>query len=152
MAYMSTEQAAKIRAELKAAFPLKDGWKFSVSKCAGSLGIDVYIMAAPHEFACWDFDHYTTDETAPRTASEAKARNMRKGTDQAQVNHYYIAESWVPESAAILQKVSDIIHRDHWDKSDSQSDYFHCAFYVHMGIGQWGNPCKNTKVKESADA
>lgn len=146
MAYMSTEQAAKIRKELKEAFPAKDGWKLSVKKSSGNLGIDVTFMAGPHDFTAWDFDAFSQDPETPTSAAQAKAMGRMVSVTRGHVNHYYIKDSWAPKSAEILQKASDIIHRDHWDKSDIQSDYFHCAFYVSMGIGQWDKPYQSDHV------
>ena len=146
MAYMTTEQAAKIRAELKEAFPAKDGWKLSVKKSSGNLGIDVTFMAGPHDFLAWDFDPYAHDAETPKTSTQAQFMGRMVSVTNTSVNHYYIKDSWTPESAAILQKASDIIHRDHWDKSDIQSDYFHCAFYVSMGIGTWEKPYQGPYV------
>ena len=148
MAYISTEEVADIRARLKAAFPAKDGWKLSVRK-EHSSSVNVRFMAGPHTFKAFDFDPYATDPDVPRCKAQAEAMGAVKEVTDGGVNHCYIADHWDKESAAILQKASDIIHRDHWDKSDIQSDYFHCAFYVSMGIGQWDKPYQ---VKEKAHA
>lgn len=144
MAFIDAEQVAKIRKELKEAFPAKDGWKLSVRKDS-HLAVDVRFMAGPHEFKAWDFDPYSTDPDAPKCRQHAEVMESVKTVTKDDVNHHWIDDHWTPDSAAILKKASEIIHRDHWDESDSMTDYFHCAFYVHMGIGRWDRPYVNTK-------
>jgi hypothetical protein len=136
MAYISTESVADIRKRLKAAFPAKEGWKLSVTRRHGS-AVDVRFMAGPHAFTAWQFDPYDTDPSAPKCRQHAEAMGRTKAVTSGGVNHYHIESQWTKESAEILAKASKIIHRDHWDKSDIQTDYFHCAFYVDMGIGRW---------------
>jgi aconitase B len=113
MAYISAEEVKEIRNNLKAAFPAKDGYKFSVTRQHGT-EVSVSIMEAPIESK----DSYV------------------------QVNHYYIDNHYEdqPEWKEFLNKVSEIVHEKHWDKSDLQSDYFHCAFYVSINIGKWDRP------------
>ena len=45
MAYISANDVAAIRAELKQAFP---GWKFAVRKGSGSLSVDVTKIGRAH--------------------------------------------------------------------------------------------------------
>ena len=149
MAHITTEEVADIRARLKSAFPASDGWKFSVRRCRTGLSVTVDVMAGPHVFKAYDYDAYAHDDSTPRSAAQAAAMESVKTVDHCTVNHYYIADHWTPKSAAILTKIHGIIARDHWDKSDSMTDYFHCAFYIHMGIGQWHKPYQVT-VQEDA--
>lgn len=133
MSYMSTQQAAKIRSGLKAAFPAKDGWKLSVRKSSGSLGIDVTFLAGPHHFVAYDYHPYHTGVIAPEDRD-------RKTVTHSQINEYHYEEHYAPASAAVIKKALDVIMEDHWDKSDIQSDYFHCAFYLHVAIGEYDKP------------
>ncbi|AWY09354.1 hypothetical protein vBRpoSV10_232 [Ruegeria phage vB_RpoS-V10] len=151
MAYITTEEVAEMRARLKAAFPLKDGWKFSLTKEHHS-SVNFRFMAGPHEFMAFDVDQYSLDPETPKCRAQAEAMGKFKAVTNGSVNHYWIADHWTPESAAILQKASDIIHLHHWDKSDIQSDYFHCAFYVSMGIGRWDKPYTVTAAPVMAQA
>ena len=113
MAYITKEQVKEIRNNLKAAFPAKDGYKFSVVNMHHT-EVSVSILEAPIE------------------ASES----------YQQVNHFHIDSFYKdqPEWKDFLNKVSEIVHKDHWDKSDLQTDYFHCAFYVSINIGKWDRP------------
>lgn len=61
-----------------------------------------------------------------------------------QVNHYYLEESFSGKALEYLQKVKQIMYVDHWDESDVQTDYFHCAYYVSINIGRWNKPYQFT--------
>jgi len=49
MAYITTEEVKVIRQDIKAAFPRKDGWKFSVVRTDG-YKVNVKIMEGPIDF------------------------------------------------------------------------------------------------------
>ena len=124
MAYISAQDVAAIRAELKATFPK---CKFSVRKTSGGLSVDVTILKAPYAFA----DTF------------AKSFN---GKRYAQVNQYYIPQHFTDlEESIFLSKVNEIMHnapgraggKVYFDESDAMTDYFHTAFYTHLSIGQW---------------
>lgn len=152
MAYMSTEHAARIRADLKAAFPAADGWKLSVAKSSGSLGIDVTILAGPVDFMAYDYDPYAHDGDTPRSASHAQAMGRVKAQTEGGINHYHFRDHYTPETVAVLEKLIGIVLKEHWDKSDIQSDYFNCAFYPHFAIGTWRNPYVKTAPKGKGKA
>lgn len=117
---MNTKEIAKqIRKDLKEQIK---GSKFSttISNYSGGSSITVALMES--------------DESVIKTKS-----------DYIQVNHYYIDESdHLTESGKeMMNKVMNIINKFHWDKSDSQTDYFNCNFYVHLHIGRWDKPFQN---------
>lgn len=143
MAYMSAADAAIIRADLAAAFPKGKGWKFSVRKGQGSVSVN--ILAAPVRFEAWDWDSYAPDSSnIPRSAYHAKCDKRRRPVTLEDVNHYWFKDHHPGRSAAVFRKALRIIMRKHWDKSDTQSDYFNCAFYVNFGVGDTGKPCVYT--------
>ena len=144
MAYISTESVADIRARLKAKFPAKDGWKLSVTN-RDHTEVHVSFMAGPHTFKAWNFDKYSFDPTVAKCRAEAENTGAVKTIFAGSVNHYHIKEHWTGESAKILQDAYDIIRRDHWDKSNIQTDYFNCAFYISMAIGKWDKDYKLTR-------
>ena len=45
------------------------------------------------------------------------------------VNHYWFKDNHPKKTADAFGKILAIILKEHWDKSDIQSDYFHCTFY-----------------------
>lgn len=61
-----------------------------------------------------------------------------------QVNHYWLDTAYSGKALEYLEKVKAIMSVDHWDKSDIQSDYFHCAYYMHINIGAWDKPYELT--------
>lgn len=63
------------------------------------------------------------------------------------VNQYHyknsgFREQYTEYGIQVIDWIMEIILKYHWDESDSQSDYFHCAFYYHIDIS------KEYKVKE----
>ena len=122
MAYITADDVAAIRKELKATFPK---WKFAVRKGSGSLSVDVTILKGTCSF----------DE------------NFQNGKRHAQVNPYWIDSHWTDaENKAALIKINEIMHnapgranaaRKFYDNSDAMTDYFDTAFYTHLQIGGW---------------
>jgi hypothetical protein len=119
MAYITAQDVAAIRTELKEKFPK---WKFSVRKSSGNLSVDVTILKGTAAF---------------------------EGKDYAQVNQYWIDSHWKDQQdAEVLKDINEIMHnapgraggRVFFDHSDAQTDYFHTAFYTHLSIGSWNKP------------
>lgn len=119
MAYISANDVAAIRAELKQAFPK---WKFSVRKSSGGLSVDVTIQRGTCAF---------------------------EGNTNTQVNQYWIDSHWTDfEDAQALKKINEIMHnapgraggKVFYDNSDAMTDYFDTAFYTHLSIGSWNKP------------
>ncbi len=129
MAYITAEEVGVIRRDLKEAFPASDGWKFSVKLDGGHLGVSVCFMEGPVDLLAYD----PCDEFRNPMADRDPTRVMSRD----QINHFWINAHHPPETAAIFNKAHAIIALEHWDKSDMQSDRFHCAFYIHMGVGHY---------------
>ena len=114
MAYITTEEVKVIRQNLKKAFPVKAGWKLSVTREHYS-SVRVRVMQAPRVY---DMQGHES------------------------VNHMWIKDHYGDsKKGQALQKMNEIIHAEHWDESDIMTDYFNCAFYVTMGIGKWDKDC-----------
>ena len=115
MAYIKTEQVREIRNTLKEKFP---EIKFSVRKERNS-SIHVNIMKTPY-----DFSYIKWYEPDGHTS----------------LNRYHLPEG---EHKNLFEDILNTIQfgsSNKWfDKSDSQSDYFYTAFYIHMGIGNRKN-------------
>jgi hypothetical protein len=56
------------------------------------------------------------------------------------VNQYYLDSSFDGIALEYLEKAKSIMLVDHWDRSDIQSDYFNCAYYLNISIGRWNKP------------
>ena len=132
MAYISTEEVAAIRKELKAQMP---EYKFSVKKCHHS-SVTVAFMKGP----AWE-----TFQSRDRYTGEMHDDAM---DDHEQLNHVWAEDFYGEKNAAIIKKVEKIIKtapvkaggREWYDDSDSQSDYFDTAFYMSIHIGAWDKP------------
>lgn len=62
------------------------------------------------------------------------------GTDERQVNHYYIHENYEGKQRKVLEAIRDGLKEGHWDESDSMTDYFSCSWYIGINIGKWNKP------------
>ena len=133
MAYISTPEVAAIRKQLKEQLPQ---YKFSVKKDHHS-SVTVAFMKGP----AWE-----TFQTRDRYTGEYSEATM---DGHEQLNHRWANDFYGEKNAAIIKKVEKIIKTapynagvgDLWfDESDSQSDYFHTAFYMSIHIGQWDKP------------
>ena len=133
MAYISTEEVAAIRKQLKAEMP---EYKFSVKKCHHS-SVTVAFMKGPAWEEFQSRDRYT---------GEMKDDAMG---DHEQLNHRWATDFYGEKNGAIIEKVEKIIKtapatvengREWFDESDSMSDYFHTAFYMSIHIGAWDKP------------
>ena len=132
MAYISTEEVAAIRKQLKAEMP---EYKFSVKKCHHS-SVTVAFMKGP----AWE-----TFQSRDRYTGEMHDDAM---DDHEQLNHVWAENFYGEKNAAIIKKVEKIIKtapvkaggREWYDDSDSQTDYFDTAFYMSIHIGAWDKP------------
>ncbi len=111
MAYINKEQVKQIRESLKKEFP---EITFSVRKENFS-SVHVGIMKSPYNFSDLPFfrpDHCTN------------------------VNQFRVPDCI---HRRMLEKILKIIRtgsdRKWFDKSDSMTDYFHVAFYIHLYVG-----------------
>jgi hypothetical protein len=114
MAYITTAEVKIIRNDLKAKYPAKKGWKFSVrQKDHSSLHVD--ILQAPLQM-------------------------IEEGTKKT-INHHWLDDVDVSEeSLSIIKDIVEISNKTNFDKSDIQSDYFNVGYYFNMNIGNWDKP------------
>jgi len=130
MAYISADEVRVIRNNLKKAFPEV---KFSVRNENHSW-VHVTILESPYDFELNGKDHREVNQHWFET-------------DNVVTNH--AGENILPHSHQDkLRKMIDIIAKEHWDESDSMTDYFHCAFYYSLKIGDWNKPYKMVEKKK----
>tara|TARA_B100000131_G_scaffold261021_1_gene257017 strand:- start:12 stop:497 length:486 start_codon:yes stop_codon:yes gene_type:complete len=114
MAWITTEQVKEIRVALKNKFP---EIKFSVRKEHGT-SVHVNILKSPYDFSYL---------------------NRFRPDGYTSISRYHIPEG---PHKNLFEEILEIIlfgsSRKFYDNSDAQIDYFDCAFYVNMGIGDWG--------------
>jgi len=60
-----------------------------------------------------------------------------KNENYIQVNNYHLSKNFAGIALEYLQKAYAIMLEGHFDKSDVQTDYFHCAWYNSIHIGAW---------------
>ena len=129
MAYISTQEVAAIRKQLKVQMP---EYKFSVKRDHSS-SVTVAFMKGPA------FKEFTyRDRNGDNVAGDINTHE--------QLNHYHAERFYGEENGAIIKKVEKIIKTapftegvcDLWfDESDSMTDYFHTAYYMSIHVGKW---------------
>lgn len=144
--YRGTKEiAATIRQELKKQLP---AWKFSVTmdSYSGGSSITVALMSGPERVVearreyVFGRDHvrlpYTAEYPFPGYAQLNHYQLLNNdGFEQAKrlSNGEYLTETgW-----EVMRKAAQILSFEHWDKSDSMTDYFCTNFYRHVHIGKW---------------
>ena len=125
MAYINTQDVAKIRNALKIAFP---DFKFSVRKQNGGLSVDVAIVSGPIDLSS-DIPH---------------------GNGYAQLNPYYLERyEWTKFYEAVDMVVRLAPSKKYYNNSDAMTDYFDVAFYYHINVGAWNKPYEVKFPKKS---
>ncbi len=140
MAYVTQEVITKARAALKA-LNKEYGVKATFS---GKGDSTLYLTIAEGSI---DFIGNFCENT--------KAKRIQHDTQQVidwvtkeqniSVNQYYLDSSFSGVALEYLEKAKEIMYAEHWDKSDVQTDYFHCSYYVNINIGRWNKPYKLVK-------
>jgi hypothetical protein len=124
MAFMNQEKKQPIVANLKKAFPAKDGWKFSIS-VSDHVSLNVVILSAPLHLE----DMYDED------GESINQYHFRSHAEQAiciPINQN--------EMLDVIDKIISICNEGNHDRSDIQSDYFDVGWYFNLRIGKWNKP------------
>lgn len=131
MAYMSQEKKAKIAAALKKVMP--KGWKYSLAVRHHS-SIVLTIKEAP-------VDLIGIINAKSKANAEKWGEDFREFKDHVQLNHYHLERDYEGAVLKVLEAAKAALYSaDYYDDSDAQTDYFNCAYYVHMQIGKWDKP------------
>lgn len=137
MAYVSKETITKARTALKA-LNKEYGVKATLSG-KGDSTLYLTIAEGPIDF----IGNYCENVTAKRRQHDTQqVIDWVTKEQNISVNQYYLDSSFSGIALEYLEKAKAIMYVDHWDKSDIQSDYFHCAYYVSMQVGRWNKPYK----------
>ena len=139
MAYVHKATIDKVRSGLKI-LNKEYGMKTSVSG-VNSSSLRVRISSGKIDLIGNFIDKISEDKNL-RNYEEVAQYVKRNGN--IQVNHYWLETNYTGLALEYLQKVKAIMSVDHWDKSDIQSDYFHCAYYMNIDIGAWNKPYEVT--------
>jgi hypothetical protein len=139
MAYVSQEVITKARAALKA-LNKEYGVKATLSG-KGGLCLNLTIAEGSIDFV----NNYCETIAAKRIHRDVdQTIGWVKLEQRVTINHYYLDTQFSGKALEYLEKAKEIMYADHWDKSDIQSDYFHCAYYVGMQVGSYGKVYKLT--------
>lgn len=65
---------------------------------------------------------------------------FRPAVGHIQVNEYHLDKYYSGKAKQFLTEVVRAMNAENWDKSDIQTDYFCCGYYVNVNIGQWDKP------------
>lgn len=134
MAYVTEEIIKAARAGIKQ-LNKQYGVKATVS------GLHTSTLKLTISEGCIDFisSYIETPQSQPQYQG-LRFKQVRSNA-YLKVNHYYLSENFSQKALEYLEKANAVLHVNHyWDKSDSQSDYFNCSFYVNIHIGRWNKP------------
>jgi hypothetical protein len=140
MAYVSQEVITKARTALKA-LNKEYGVKATFS---GKGDSTLYLTIAEGSI---DFIGNFCENVASKRIQHDTQQVIDWVTKQQSisVNQYYLDSSFSGIALEYLEKAKAIMYVDHWDKSDIQSDYFNCSYYVNINVGRWNKPYKLVK-------
>jgi hypothetical protein len=109
MAYISAEEAKEIKANVKKAFPSKDGYKFSITVKNYS-SLNVTILQSPFKFE----------------------NNGKNG-----FNIGYGGDNNTKEEKEFLKKFQSILNKTNYNNSKPEIDYFDCGYHVFVSLGKY---------------
>jgi hypothetical protein len=139
MAYVTQETITKARAALKA-LNKEYGVKATLSG-KGGLCLNLTVAEGSINFV----NNYCETIAAKRIHRDVEQTiGWAKLEQRVGINHYYLDRQFSGKALEYLEKAKEIMYADHWDESDSQSDYFHCAYYVGMSVGRYNKVYKLT--------
>lgn len=139
MAWVQKETVTKVREALKV-LNKEYGMKTSVSG-TNSSSLNVRISSGKIDLIG---NYIETVGAANVMRDYEEVAKYVKRTGYIQVNHYWLDTAYTGRALEYLEKVKAIMAVDHWDKSDIQSDYFHCAYYMNIHIGAWNKSFEAT--------
>lgn len=140
MAYVSEEVITKARTALKA-LNKEYGVKSTLSG-KGGLCLNLTIAESSIDF----LNNYCETIASKRIHRDVQQTiGWVKLEQNVNINHYYLDTQFTGKALEYLEKAKEIMYVDHWDESDSQSDYFHCSYYIDMRVGRWNKGFKLVK-------
>jgi hypothetical protein len=116
MAFMDQNKKKEIAAELKKVVP--KGWKYSLS-VHNHTSITMTIKSAPIDLI----------GLHKNLSSNVKGH--------VQLNEFCLDRAYEGELLETMQNIVKALNTGNFDKSDSQTDYFHVGFYADLNLGRW---------------
>lgn len=131
MAFITTEEVANIRRELKARFPK---YKFSIRRLDYSKLIINLLKS--------DLNLLEDLKEQDNLNEINKLNNIRTSIQNGFLDFTYIdlKKVFMNRSLEILKQISDIAYsQNYFDKSNANIDYFDCAYYVELSLGNYSS-------------
>ena len=73
-------------------------------------------------------------------------QSLTVAPENIDVNLYWLSDHYDGEVLSFMEEMSSALKGDNFfDKSDIQTDYFHCSHYFDLKIGKWDKPYILTK-------
>jgi hypothetical protein len=150
------EIALKVRNQLKREFP-KATFSVTIQRYSMGQSLHVSLMKAPFDVFRYDISRFN-----PTSEDHKKTIEYLQEKGYAQLNQYQLRDEYdehdpfcngtplTHKAWTAMRRTYAIIGQYHWDKSDIQTDYFNCNFYMHLNIGHWNKPFENTQKNVSS--
>ena len=132
MAYITKSEVQALQPKLKA-INQKYGIKATFSG-SNSSKLHLTISSGKVDF----IGNYIENLVANHQIDNAEERaEYVKACKNIQCNHYYLDSAFSGLALEYLEEVKQVMLENHWDESDSQTDYYNCSYYVSIDIGRW---------------
>jgi len=133
MAYMNQEKKAVIKAALDKALK-GTGVKFSLS-VSNHTSISCNIKSSPIDLIA------NMNEVCRCAPGADRYGKYQDSVGNAQVNPYWYKDHFSGKALQIIDKVVKAMYSaNYYNNSDAMTDYFDCAYYIHVNIGKWDKP------------
>lgn len=139
MAYVDQSVIDDVRAELKA-LNKKYGMKATASG-KGTSSLTITISSGPLDFLNQIKSYYAGRQYLNSGAYVADLKELTG----VSFNHYHDEDKYTGKEQEYLKEIKRIVYKHHWDDSDIMTDYFSCAYYIHIQFGKWDKPYICTK-------
>lgn len=135
MAYITKAEVKALQPKLKA---INDKYRVKATfSGSNSSKLQLSISSGKVDFIGNYIENLDANNRHDNAEERAKCINASK---YLQVNHYYLESAFSGLALEYLEEVKAVMLENHWDESDSQTDYFHCAYYIEVNIGRWNKP------------
>jgi hypothetical protein len=131
---MENKTVKEIAKEIKNEIQKIKGVKVSASSKDGHLYVS--LIEAPFEVIV------NNEIVRGRGYQSAEVKSDFTGNYSVNQYHFNSDENLTIDAKILFNLIEEIVKKYHWDKSDSMTDYFHCAFYYSYSVGRYDKPFK----------
>ena len=142
MAYISKEQIQEKRKQVNALCKL---YEVSATVSGANMsGVTVTIRKGKIDFLG---NHVNTVRAYERVKQNQIIDNAEFYAKRGhfECNPYYLDRHFSGDALWFLEQVLAILKIGHYDNSDIMTDYFNCAYYIHICIGTYDKPYQLTE-------